>query len=407
MKQLTKKFSVLAAAAAAAVTLASCSGGVGDDTSGEGSQQVTLRTSTLFGPDNWQTQSIQEFADAVEANSGGTVTLEFYYGDALVAPGEYASALGNGTLDIAYTLLSYTPAVFPVGNWMSRAAFLHDPSPDAGSLQGVAATLDWAFSDEDYMAQFDGAGIQPLLPRLLAHDSYSLLCEGSATTLQEVAGQRVRVAGAAWSAEAENLGMVPVDLPASETYTSLQQGLIDCFMGGATDVDSLGLGQLAKNFTAAGLTGYDSASLLMSQQAWDSLSLEQQQAVWDALPVLLEGWFDGYRAAQFAFAANAADQGIEVSAPDDTMRERIDSHHATVLDDMLGSAPGSVSDPEAAIASFQQITGDWASRVTELGYSMDDATWSDLAARLDGQPNDLGPWVSAITTQILDAHRPN
>ncbi|MCA1307849.1 TRAP transporter substrate-binding protein DctP [Microbacterium esteraromaticum] len=404
MASYPKKTFTGLALTAAAVTLVSCSGGAASSAGGE--EQVTLRTSTLFGPDNWQTQSIQAFADAIEENSDGSVTLEFYYGDALVAPGEYASALGNGTLDIAYTLLSYTPDVFPVGNWISSAAFLHDPSPDAGSLQGAAATLDWAFSDEDYMAQFEAAGIQPLLPRLLAHDSYSLLCTDPATTLDEVAGKRVRVAGAAWSAEAENLGMVPVDLPAAETYTSFQQGVIDCFMGGATDVDSLGLGELGKNFTATGLTGYDSASLLMSEQAWNDLSVEQQQAIWDALPVLLEGWFTGYREAEFAFAANAADQGVVVSAPDSAMRSRIDSHHDSVLEEMVAGAPADVTDPEAALANFQQITADWAVRLTDLGYSMEDATWSDLAERLGGQPNDLGPWAEAVTAEILDAHRP-
>ncbi|MCQ6367091.1 hypothetical protein, partial [Bacillus cereus] len=52
-------------------------------------------------------QREEAFADAVEEMSGGAITLDIVYGNAVVPPDEISSALADGRLDLAHWLTSY------------------------------------------------------------------------------------------------------------------------------------------------------------------------------------------------------------------------------------------------------------------------------------------------------------
>ena len=273
-------------------------------------------------------------------------------------------------------------------------------------MQKVGATIDWSLNNEEYLAELDNAGLFPLVPRMPSHSAYGLMCSGEARTLDDLAQKRVRVGGKAWSEEAKNLGMVPVDLPASEAFTSFQQGLIDCFMGGATDVASLGLTQLGGTFNQAQLTGYSANGLMMSGATWKRLPPELQEVLWDNLSVFLEEWYTNYRLKNLEFVKSAAANGVVITTPDQEMAKRIDAYHRELITSISGSAPASVSDGVSTVSELEDYYEKWGEKVQQLGFSNEDDSWADFGARVSGQPASIAPLITELKSEVLDTHRP-
>lgn len=406
MKQLPRFAAAVSALVVAASSLVACADGEDSKASGN-ADSITLKVSTVFGPEHWHTQAFEEYANAVTEKSEGEIQFEYFYGDSLVPTSETTNALANGTVDVSFALLSYDPAKFPISSWIAEAEFLGNNSPDAGVLQKVGATLDWAMSNEEYLAELDQAGLFPLIARMPSHSSYGLMCTSENKSLEDVANKRVRVAGPAWSEEANNLGMVPVELPASESYTSFQQGLLDCFMGGATDVASLGLTQLGGSFNQAQLTGYNANGLLMSKATWEKLSPDLQDVLWDNLDLYLNNWYSNYRLKNFEFVEAAEENNVQIVIPDDEMEKRIKNHHEEVLEKVAHNAPAGVSDGAASVEDLKTKFEKWEGKVNDLGFSEEDNSWAEFASRVNGTPEDIGPFVEAVKTEVLDKHRPN
>lgn len=365
---------------------------------------VTLKIGTLYGPENWQTTPMVAYTDAVTEATEGKIEFEYYYAGSLVPPAEMATGLRDGLIDLAHIVPAYTPANFPQDTWVNNLSWASDTSPVAGTLQAAAATLDWAVNSEEYLAEIEGEGLVPLLPRLQTVHQYGLLCMDEVVTLDQADGKRVRAGGEAWSAETENIGGVPVNMPTTEVYTAFQQGLVDCYMGGPEDTHALGLADHGKHWTSANFTGWSSAGVMMSQATWDSLPIEAQQAMWDQLPVFLEAFFESNFAINAEFVASADDTGMIFAPPAEDMEAAIETHHEQLLSDLTTTAPGSVSDPEDAVARWIDAHDRWLTIVTDdLGYSAEESQWADVQ---DAAAIDVQPWAERVYEDLLAPLRP-
>lgn len=410
----------LALATGLAVVLAACGGDSGDtggggggDTAGSGSfadmKPVKLKVATLYGPDNWQTLPLADYTDAVTKASEGKIEFEYFYGAALLAPAEIADGLEDGLADLAYFVPVYTPAKFPVDSWASGLGFVSDPSPIAGSLQGMAATAEWGMNSEEYLQEFEKGGIFPLAPRIQVIHKYSLLCKDPVTNLNQAKGKRVRIGGPAWAAEAENLGATPVSLAGAEIYTGFQRGIIDCFMGGPEDMHGLKLTDIGKNFTNLGLTGFTSYAVAMSEQKWDSLPPAAQQVMWDEIPTYLKSFMASNFEQNCAFLDSAESAGVTLHEPDAAMKEKVEQHHEEVLASAAETAPEGVADPEALVESFVEGHERWLSTVEELDYASGSSSWQELAADqpcAEAIDVDLDAWADEVYQEVFEPNRP-
>lgn len=407
----------LALTTSVALLLAGCGGGEGGgtdtDAAGPGSfadmDPVTLKVATLYGPDNWQTLPVAAYTDAVTEASEGKIEFEYFYGAALLEPAAIAEGLDAGLADLAYFVPVYTPAVFPIDSWVSSLSFVSDPSPIAGSLQGMASVIEWAMNDEEYMLEFEEAGIFPLVPRIQVIHKYSLLCTDPVTTLDQASGKRIRTGGPAWAAEAENLGGIPVQVAGAENYTAFQRGIYDCHMGGPEDHYGLKLTDIGKNFTDLDLTGFTSYVLGMSADKWESLPLAAQQVMWDEIPTYLTAFMGSNFEQNCNFLEAAETAGVEIHEPAAEMVQQVEQHHEKVLAGAAETAPPGVSDPEALVDSFVEAHERWLAKVEELGYSSGAASWDELAADqpcAEAIDIDMEAWVEELQQEVFEPNRP-
>jgi TRAP-type C4-dicarboxylate transport system substrate-binding protein len=378
-----------------------------DDAEPADIEQISMSAATLYGPEQWQSTPLAAYADALAEASGGNVEVEFYYGDALLPPGELATGLADGIADIAYFVHVYTPADFPIDDWISKLGFVADSRPVVGPLQALAATLEWGFQEEEYLEELDNNGLAPLLPRFSIIHSYDLLCNDPVTNADEAAGKRVRIGGQAWADAGQNLGMEPVSLAGGEVYEGFERGIVDCFMGGPPDMTGLGLWDVGDHYTESGFTGFTSYSVSVGKGKWDSLSTEAQQLMWDNLRVYLDRLMTNYLEEFHLFFSGGAERGIEFHQMDEATQQMIEDHQTDVRDGLADAAPEQVSDPEASIANYEQLHDKWLDRVLDLGYDPEAASWAEwVENNPDGVDVDLDPWLDAVVDEILGPVRP-
>ena len=363
---------------------------------------INLKIATLYGPDNWQTTPMAAFTDAITEATDGKVTFEYFYAGALVPAAEMASGLRDGLVDMAHIVPVYTAAVFPYDNYINQLSFVSDPSPIAGSLQAAGATLQWGWETEEYLAEFEAEGLVPLLPRLQTVHTYGLLCNEDAGSLSSVEGKRVRAGGEAWANEVTDLGGVPVSMPSADAYTAFQQGLLDCAVSGAEDVYALGLTDHGKSWNSAGMTGWSSAGVFMSELTWQRLPLIVKQAIWEQLPVFLESFFEAQFETNLGFLEQGETTGVEFVVPDPDMKESISDYHDSVIADIASSAPAEVTDADAAVARWTELHDAWYDEVTgTLGFNAAPQSWAEYVAEYGADVPDLGDWAQAVYDEIL------
>lgn len=396
--------SMFAMAGIAGLALTGCTAESSGSGSASGIESTTLKVATMYGPENWQTLAMQEYTDAITASTDGAITFEYFYGDALLGSDELASGLKDGIIDLATFVPTYTAASFPTDAWASDLGYMADPSPVAGALQGIAATMEWGFETDGYHDELVGQGLQPLVPRYMIHHKYGVLCSSENATLDALAGKRARVGSASATGEAEALNMVPTSVAGAETYSAFQQGVLDCSWTNVPDMMSLSLTDHAKYYNSAGLMGFSSMALAMGETKWASLSPEAQAAIWGELPVYLEAMIRG----NFEANIDALDvDGMNWLTPDAAVTETITEYHAQLDSTVADNAPGTIDDPQAAVDAMRTANDEWLATVTDLGYDADAASWDEYVSAHSAEVPDLQPYIDAITEQILDEHAPN
>lgn len=165
-----------------------------------------------------QSRMLEPWADRIEAASDGRIRFEFFPSMAMGgSPPELYQQAKDGVADIIWTVLGYTPGVFP------RASVFNLPSVHGGSaLQTNLAIQDLMAED---LAE-DFKDIHPLLVHV--HSGQALhTVDTPVRTFEDMAGLKLRVPSrsGAWMIEA--MGGEPVGMPVPELPQALSRGVID------------------------------------------------------------------------------------------------------------------------------------------------------------------------------------
>lgn len=309
--------------------------------------------------------------------------------------------------DLGYTIGAYTPAAFPIDNWKSEWAFVHDSRPVVGALQAFAASIEWSFETPEYMAEADANGIVPVIPGAHVVPNYHLICTEPVTSLADAQGLRARTGGPTWEAIATGLGMTPVNLAAGEIYEGFQRGVVDCFVGNYGDTMGLGVWEVAKHATEANLTGWSSYHIAFGRPYWDRLDAAGKEIVWQEtrayLKTLLEQSLEQHR----LYAVEGVTQGTTFHQIEPDLAEAIAAQQQDVLATTIDRAPAGVSDPEVTLQRYLDLHEKWLDSVLELGYEPEEQNWTDWAnAQGDSVSIDLDPFVDLMMEEIYEVREP-
>lgn len=165
-----------------------------------------------------QTKMIEPWAERIEEASDGRIKFEIFPAMSLGGkPPELYRQVRDGSADIVWTLIGYTPGVFP------RSEVFELPSVHVGSAEQTNRAIQDSF---DLIAE-DYAGLHPLLVHVHAGNALHLVEARDMEAEDAMAGLKLRTPSrtGAWLIEA--LGAEPVGMPVPALPQALAKGAVD------------------------------------------------------------------------------------------------------------------------------------------------------------------------------------
>lgn len=211
---------------------------------------------------------IEKLNGDVSAATGGALTVRGYHGGELgKGPVEQYVRAVQGAADITWGLPGYTSSQF------QKTMIVELPGVVADGASGADALCR---AMDEIAGEFPGT-----VPIALwtSEPNVMIMREKVVRTPADLAGLKIRVAGATAGKVAEALGATPVQMPINQVYNALQTGLIDGVFTGSSTLDDFKLDEVANAFTIGAPLGRLSFFAVMGQGAYDGLSDEARAAL--------------------------------------------------------------------------------------------------------------------------------
>jgi len=115
---------------------------------------------------------------------------------------------------------------------------------------------------------------------------------------------------AVYKETAQDMGYRTASIPYADTYSSIQTGVCDGWIGGSSQINYQVFGDVIKYYIPYNCL-FDQTGYLINQELWDSLSPEDQKIIQEAVDYESAKSFDG-KAEDAKYMDMMAEKGIEV-----------------------------------------------------------------------------------------------
>ncbi|MBR9762855.1 MAG: TRAP transporter substrate-binding protein [Rhodobacteraceae bacterium] len=211
---------------------------------------------------------VEPLNEAVSEATGGDLTVRAYPGGELgKGPLEQYVRVVQGVADIVWGLPGYTSSQFQKTMIAEMPGVIADGEP---GYPGIWAAMD--------LIKDEFPATKPLAV-WTSEPNVFIMKDKDIRTPADLAGLKIRVAGSTSAAMVEAMGATPVQMPAGEIYNSLQTGLIDGVITGASAISDFKLSEVANSYTVGAPLGRLTFYVVMNQARYDGLTAEQQAAI--------------------------------------------------------------------------------------------------------------------------------
>ena len=180
---------------------------------------IDLKFSTGFSPKHtMQTKVFEPWAKKVTELTNGQVRITFFPGGALgKAPDQYGLS-EKGIADISYTLQDYTPGRFPLTS-VFELPFM---------ITSATRTSEAMWKVYEQFPEFQEEYSKVKLLALFCHPSGNFnTVKKPIRTTEDLRGMKFRTASPHVTEALKIFGAIPVNMPVTETYMSLERGVIE------------------------------------------------------------------------------------------------------------------------------------------------------------------------------------
>lgn len=300
----TARIAALAAIASISLVAAGCAGSAGsaeDGGGGEGFEfgasqeevdavlaeldpvEITYQAGAQ-SPQSVSARNGHGFKEYVEERSGGKITVDIVWGQAIAGYSEIDDALQDGRVDVSYALPIYQPTEHPQFNALATATAGMPNSPVVGEMVGNAALVDLAWNSQELLDNYEEQGLTPLTP-MISTGSYMSVCGDEGTSLDDMKGRQIRVASVAHEQQVTALGASPVSMEYVEVFEALQRGTVDCTFAQTLPSEESGLFEVGKHVaytTEQNSLSGRSAGANLAGTGYQKLPLAYQQIIFDS-----------------------------------------------------------------------------------------------------------------------------
>lgn len=347
----------------------------------------------------------EQYVAAVEEWSGGRITFDIQYSNAIADPSEADNALTDGRLDLTNVMPIYEPSEYPANGMINAISFVGSQKPVVGTLAASAWMLEVGYETPEIRDEYRKHGVELVLPSFNSGLNL-IICQDPANKLADFEGKQIITGGITQSKQMSALGASPVSIPYTEVFESLQRSVAHCTGSTLLGADLGGYIPEANQVSYSPTTGFaiTTGTFGMSQDVWESLPLAARQLMFDRLDVYLKAGMNGNFDAMAKAIEAIDEQGGGFAKFDSAAERALGAANDKMLDearasDVLANGSGFV---DLALESAER----WESIAAELGYP-DTADYGDFVSWWESDDADLQPFVDKMFEEILLAERPS
>lgn len=421
MKRLTVP---LALASTAALVLSGCAGAAGGSGSEPGGgdgyaygasqeevdavladlEPVTLKYQPpASSPNSIMAPAAHAYEEYIEERSGGKITLDVIWGQAIAGYGEIDDALADGRLDLAYNLPIYNPSEYPTFDAAATSLSGLPISPVVGEAVYNAVSADIGWQSEELLDEYEAQGVVPLTP-IVASGGYYSVCTDPGSEPDDWSGRQIRVASTSHLGVVEALGASPVSMEYVEVFEALQRGTVNCTFAQLLPSAESGILEVAPHIS------YSSDDFSMSSRAvgaelagssFKELPLAYQQIIFDAASATFGGIVGIVADGNTESVRQAKEAGGTVEPFDPATEEIIGETQAEQIEAVKDK--GLLGDD--IDARIQESSQKWSGVAEELGLE-DRGSFEDLDEWWEEGEMDFTPMGEQLFEEVFAPHRP-
>ncbi len=324
----------------------------------------TITAATWLPPQHQYSRYLYTYwAEALEKQSGGSLTAEIELGSARVTPTGNLSEIADGLADVSGHFAQYTPSDLPVANALEELGMTFgDPRVV------IAAATEFNMNEPMLLAEWAGHGV--VYGGSYTTNQYKLICNTPITTLDELNGAKLRLPGRAPAEWANSAGAATVSFNTNEQYGALDKGALTCTTTTAADAYVRKLYEVAPHITDMPVTmfwaglghGYNPA-------VWAELTVDQRRAALyaeaDAMAALI---VDCTLLEEVEAEKNLKAEGVTFHAPGEDLAGSIAAFRAAQPGNAVPIIQDTykIAEAEALLARFQATIDKWDGRLADV-----------------------------------------
>lgn len=246
---------------------------LGGASAGAWAEQRVLRLGHPEAPTHPHQVAAETFAELVEKGTNGELKIEIYGQNQIGGQKEIVQGLRTGSIDCGIVSAGFLASNFPRTQLLDLPFLFSNPGVAAKLLDGeVGAALN---------ADLEAQGIKGLGWGWGGYRNMETVST-PVSKPEDLAGLRIRIQDSPlFAAMFKAVNAIPTPVAWAETYTALQQGLVDGLEVPLVSINANKMYEVTK-YVSLTQHSYNAQPVMMSLAVFESLTPEQQKVVIDA-----------------------------------------------------------------------------------------------------------------------------
>jgi TRAP-type transport system periplasmic protein len=294
---------------------------------------------TPYPETNFHTKNVKQFADEVNAQSGGKLTITVHSNGSLIKHPDIKRAVQTAQVPIGEVLISVLANESPLYAFDSNP-FLADSYDESRKL--------WAAAKAPLVKRLDGQGITLLYS--VAWPPQGLYAKKPLESIADLKGTKFRTYSPTTSRFAELMGAVPTTVQVPEIPQAFRTGLVDAMItSGSTGVDTQAWDYLTHYYDVQAFLPQN--MVIVGKAALDQLDAATRKLVIDAAARAEKRGWDASIAENERVVKVMAEKGIKVLSPSAKMKAELAAIGKQMADEWVKRAG---ADGEAIMAAYKK-----------------------------------------------------